>query len=288
MKRRRRPSIAGASPIAAALAAVLALSACGGSADTAERSSPNTGSPAVTDAEPDFVRTTGDVDASDGAPPATAVGPESTGPALVVDATTSTISADPDPAPEIQVVPETGVPGIDSDDLFCRSWSQMAGSVQALGLASAVGDPDNAMRSEVIASPAVLSAWTAIGRELPVALESERDVLLDDFFGPFARRAGAAAEQLGSAGIRDSSALADAWLRQLADAGVDDPDLVVELPDVVDESTLDAAVDAFSAAVPAIIDDPSLITDASIPLTEAYLVANCPDGGVLAGNDVIS
>ena len=40
---------------------------------------------------------------------------------------------------------------------------------------------------------------------------------------------------------------------------------------------VEAAVAAFTAAVPPIAQDPSLITDASTPLTFAYLGANCPD-----------
>ena len=40
-------------------------------------------------------------------------------------------------------------------------------------------------------------------------------------------------------------------------------------------------------AVPPIAHDPSLITDASTPLTFAYLGADCPDQGTLGRNDIV-
>ena len=56
-----------------------------------------------------------------------------------------TAAADPDAMePVIESIPpvaETGVPGIDCDDAFCRVWSRYAGSVQALSLAWAVQPP---------------------------------------------------------------------------------------------------------------------------------------------------
>jgi hypothetical protein len=50
---------------------------------------------------------------------------------------------------------------------------------------------------------------------------------------------------------------------------------------------LNAAVATFSNAQLRIVEDPALITDARIPLTEAYLGNVCPDGGTLSGNDDI-
>jgi hypothetical protein len=47
------------------------------------------------------------------------------------------------------------------------------------------------------------------------------------------------------------------------------------------------AVESFSTTFPSIVADPSLMTDAQIPLTDACLVANCPDQGTLGGNDVM-
>ncbi|MGI9644907.1 MAG: hypothetical protein ACR2O6_06315, partial [Ilumatobacteraceae bacterium] len=76
------------------------------------------------------------------------------------------------------------------------------------------------------------------------------------------------------------------WLAALAEGGVDDPDLVVVV-DGVDEAAVGLAVDAFASALPPINEDPSLITDARVPMTEQFLLENCPDQGTLGGNDVI-
>ena len=73
----------------------------------------------------------------------------------------------------------------------------------------------------------------------------------------------------------------------LVAGGVDNPELRVVVPDSIDDVALDAAVAAFSAAQLAIFEDPTLVTDATVPLTENYLADECPDGGILAGNDVI-
>ncbi len=189
----------------------------------------------------------------------------------------------------IGIVPDTGVPGIDSGDLFCRSWSRFAGSFQALALAASFGVDDvEATRSEVVASPALIAAVEGLDTGLPAELESERSTLVVDLVGPMTRRAEQARAELVAAGLTDEEieALGDAWLVTLAEEGVDDPDLFVEV-DGVDEAAVDAAVAAFGAALPPIDEDPSLITDAQVPLTEQFLLENCPDQGTLGGNDVI-
>lgn len=204
-------------------------------------------------------------------------------PALGATTTEFDLDALPE-TPEIPVVPETGVPGIDSADAFCRAWSEFAGSFQAVGLVSAVGDPANAFRLEVFASPAVVGAVLALDANLPVELEDEQTALIADFAGPYFARA-SVAEGLIDADVRD--VLAAAWILQLTELGVDDPFLEVDLPGAVDPALFAAAVESFSAASPSIVEDPSLITDVRIPLTAAYLTTNCPDQGILAGNDVI-
>jgi hypothetical protein len=68
---------------------------------------------------------------------------------------------------------------------------------------------------------------------------------------------------------------------------VDEPFLEVDLPGVADPTLFAAAVESFSTTFPSIVADPSLITDVQIPLTDAYLAANCPDQGTLGGNDVV-
>ena len=77
------------------------------------------------------------------------------------------------------------------------------------------------------------------------------------------------------------------WLAALTEAGVDDPELKVVVPASINGASLDAAVASFSNAQLRIVEDPALITDARIPLTEAYLANVCPDGGILSGNDDI-
>ena len=58
--------------------------------------------------------------------------------------------------------------------------------------------------------------------------------------------------------------------------------------DLADEQwvLIDAAAPAYLDEVGAWLDDDSLLSDADIPLTDAYLAENCPDQGVLAGREV--
>jgi hypothetical protein len=248
-------------------ASVLILAGCAGSGGTIAEPQTSPALVAAGDADdPGFVQTE---------------------PVDVAEPDLSTSEFDLDALPEtleIPIVPETGVPGIDSADEFCRAWSEFAGSFQAVGLVSAVGDPGNAFRLEVLASPAVVDAVFALDANLPAELEDERIALVADFAGPYFARA-SAAEALLDADVRD--AIAAAWILQLTELGVDDPFLDVDLPGVADAALFVRAVEAFTTAFPSIVEDPSLITDAQIPLTNAYLAANCPDQGILGGNDVI-
>jgi len=189
----------------------------------------------------------------------------------------------------IPTVPETGVPGIESGDDFCRAWSEFAGTFQALALASNLAaDPAVARRAEVAAAPAVVAAVSDMDAALPAVLEPERDVLLEDLVGPFGRRAERALDALVGAGTsaEQADALGDLWLVTLAERGLDDPDITIVAPADV-EPVLSAAVAVFSAEVPPISQDPSLVTGAEAPATEQYLSDNCPDQGTLAGNDVV-
>ena len=243
----------------------LIVAGCAGSGGTiAEPQSTDT--PVTADAGPDFVRTESD----DVAEPGVSTTEFDLG------AQTST--------PEIPVVPETGVPGIDSADAICRAWSEFAGNFQAVGLISAVGDPANALRVEVFAAPTVVDAVLALDAHLPAELEDERGALIADFAGPFFARASVAEGQL-DVDVRDD--VAAAWITQLSEIGIDDPFLEVVLPASVEPSLFTGAVAVFGTQFPPIVEDPSLITDVQIPLTEAYLRSNCPDQGILAGNDVI-
>ncbi len=261
-----------------ALAAVLACAALTGAAcssddggDTSSGSSAGTATPdsAADPASPSSSATT----------TTTTVAPSTTTTTLV--ATTSTTV--------IPTVPETGVPGIASGDDFCRAWSEFAGTFQALALASNLAaDPAAARRAEVAAAPAVVAAVGDMDTALPAVLEPERDVLLADLVGPFGRRAERALDELVQAGMSadQTDALGDLWLATLAERGLDDPDITVDAPADVDP-LLTAAVAVFSAEVPPISQDPSLVTAAQAPSTEQYLSDNCPDQGTLAGNDVV-
>lgn len=189
----------------------------------------------------------------------------------------------------LPTVPEIGVPGIDSADLFCRSWSEFAGTFQALALASSFEAGDlSAQRSEVVASGVVIAAVAGLGEHLPAELESERQALTVGLVGPMERRALSAYTGLEAAGLtkRQLDELSELWLSALVAAGVDEPDIQLDVPDDV-SLRVEGVVSAFSTSIPLIREDPSLITDVSIPLTDAYIVDNCPDQGTLGGNDVI-
>jgi hypothetical protein len=259
--------------------AIVAVACSGGGDDIADPTAETFQTAPPT--EPLFTRTTGDtVDAQDAAAtaPATGAGTEPTGAPASGD--------DPETTPP--TVPDTGVPGIDSADLFCRSWSEFAGSFQALAGAWALGEPVDAARSEVAASALILAAVETFDANLPSELESERDALAELVAG-MSRRAEAADDEMVAAGLTAPAivALGEAWLTALVDAGVDDPTITVVVPAAVDPTAFESAVTAFAASKPPITEDPSLITDVEIPLTEQYLIANCPDRGTLGGNDEV-
>ena len=211
---------------------------------------------------------------------------DSTDDAAVPTTTEFDLAAQPT-TPPIEPVPETGVPGIESADAFCRAWSEFAGSFQALALTSAVGDPADAMRLEVIAASSVTAAVDALEANLPTELEAERVALVSDFAGPFSTRAVSAEAALDAAGI-DPSVLRAVWLAAIADAGVDDPSITIETPTGIDGDALEAAISSFSSEQLAIVEDTSLVTDAAIPATTTYLAEVCPDGGILSGNDEVT
>jgi len=270
-----------------ALAAAM-LAACSASGSD---SSPSAESPPVAepidsvDAGPDLVPVTeSDTDAASGD---IASGDAASGDIAndVAPTTDFDLAAQPS-APAIEPIPETGVPGIESADVFCRAWSEFAGSFQALGLTSAVGDSANAFRLEVIAASSVTSAVEALEANLPAELEAERTALVVDFAGPFFTRALLAEADLEAAGV-DPDSLRDLWLRTLAIVGVDDPFIDFDLTSDIDTAALDSAIASFSDEQPSIVEDETLRTDASIPLTETYLANTCPDGGILSGNDGI-
>jgi hypothetical protein len=276
----------------------LGLVACGGGGgDTADPTAATFET--VVPTEPLFTRTTDETTSGSG----------SSGPDATADPSTSAAtepgdsggtgdtgagteppagSAGTAPATSLSTVPDTGVPGLDSADAFCRAWSQFAGSFQALAGVSALGEPEDAARTEVAASGAVVAAVEDLDANLPAELEAERVGMMELTSGMGARAA-AARDELLAAGLsqEDVDALGEAWLEALTAAGIDDPTVAVDVPAGVDGAAFDAAVASFLAAKPALVDDPSMFNEAEVPLTDEYLIENCPDQGTLAGNDEV-
>lgn len=213
-----------------------------------------------------------------------------TSPTATPATTPATTTPTPAPVDEtIATVPEEAAPGIDSEDPFCRAWSEFAGSFQALTFASIdAADPVVGARLEVVAAGAVVAAAQSLDDAFPGEIVGEREVFGDDVIGPFARRAARAADELRSVGVGDDDIelLGDAWLAALVASDPADPVIAVDIPAELDNA-IDAASAAFAADVPPIAADPSLITRAEAPGTFGYLAEQCPDQGVLAGNDAI-
>lgn len=187
----------------------------------------------------------------------------------------------------IEPVSDTGVPGIESDDDFCRSWSEFAGSYQALTFAWAIQGGEAAARLEVVATDVLSSAVVKMGTNLPVVLESDRQALTIDLPTPLLRRAARARELLAQSGVDEATieALGSMWLVAVTDAGLESETLSVPIDDVQLNGSVAEAALLLLEELPPIIEDPSLIVDVDISATENYLFENCPDRGVLAGND---
>ncbi|BAN01366.1 hypothetical protein [Ilumatobacter coccineus] len=189
----------------------------------------------------------------------------------------------------IEPVSETGVPGIDSDDEFCRSWSEFAGSYQALTFGWAIQGGEAAARLEVVATDVLSRAVAAMGEHLPAAIESDRQALTVDLPTPLLRRAERARALLADAGVDEPTivALGDMWLAAVTEAGLESETLAVTIDDPALDEMVDEAARALLEQLPPIIEDPSLIVDVDISATENHLFENCPDRGVLSGNDRI-
>lgn len=186
-------------------------------------------------------------------------------------------------------VAETGVPGIESDDAFCRSWSTYAGSVQALSLAWALQPPEAAAALEVAATAAVTAAVAGMADDLPAEIESNRQALTVDVPSPFLRRADRANDLLVEAGLDAAQIdeLGDRWVTAITDQGIESETLSIDVPPDV-AGALAAASQTLADELPSIVEDPTLDTTAfDIGPSLDYISANCPDQGTLAGNDVI-
>lgn len=217
-------------------------------------------------------------DDTDGPPGAVAAPGDADAPPGSTTAPTSPLTAPP---------PETGVPGLDSDDAFCAAWSAFAGSFQVIAVASSFlfDQPLRAFELELAGSVTVTDAYAALADTWPADLEQERVAALDGLFGPFGTRAGRARAALEQQLAGDTDAIAEAWRVALATRNPDDPDVAFAVPPDL-AARFAAAVDTFAAAEPPVYADPALVTDVATPATDAYLAANCPDQGLLAGGDV--
>ena len=202
-------------------------------------------------------------------------------------ATTATMA----PAPTITVVAleGVGIPGLDSSDRFCSSWSRFAGSFQVVAVTAAFGSgpPERLAALEVAAAPTVTAAYDSLFEAWPVELEPERELVADRFLGPFARRLAEASAALGAVGADDATidTISEAWLAGLAQRDPSTPEFVIDLPPEV-WTTIDDAAQVFASQRVSFSTDPSLVTDVRTPLTDEYLAVSCPDQGTLSGQEV--
>lgn len=229
-------------------------------------------------------------------PMAAATVPVSSGGEPTTIATTSPTSpvTTPDPttvrettAPIVEV-PETGVPGLDSDDAFCAAWSRFGGSWQVLSVGSSfLGDPERVATWELAAAPVIDPAYAELIANFPDELASEADIVADGYFGALQRRSADALASLGAAGVTSAMAqrLGSEWLQALARRDPLDPDLAFEVPEDLGD-VVDLAADDFRAKRVEFHLDPSMVIGVDTPLTDAFLETACPDQGTLTGQEV--
>jgi hypothetical protein len=194
---------------------------------------------------------------------------------------------DPTLAP-LDAVSETGIPGLDSDDLFCAAWSRFAGTWQVLSVGSSfLGDPDRVAIWEVASSSVVAQAYADLIDNFPEPLAAEADRVADGYFGVLYRRSSAAGAALLMAGA-DAAALtrlSDAWLAALAERDPSDPDVSFAVPAQLEEIVNQAAVTLRTQRVEFHLD-PSMVVGVETPLTDAFLETACPDQGTLTGQEI--
>lgn len=184
-------------------------------------------------------------------------------------------------------VPETGVPGIESDDAFCRSWSTYAGSVQAISLAWALQSASAAASLEVAATDALSRSVDGMAANLPDEIEPNRQALTVDVPAPFLRRAERSRQLLAEQGLTGEqiAELGDQWIAAIAAAGIDAENLTLSAPEELTSAAVGAAA-VLVTELPSVLEDPSLdTTQFDIGPSIDYIAVNCPDQGTLAGND---
>lgn len=259
--------------------AVLVVVSCSGS-DGADAPAPSA-SPSVTGSS--GTEPTGSDDTAAGA---TDPDPTDTEPSVP---TTPAASTQPPTTPVPP--PPTGVPGIDSDDAFCRDYARVLGTSTLLGIAAAfqAQSAEEILRLEVIAAPAVLAAAESLPDEVPPAAAADSDTLLTDVVDPLTRRSRVIDAALVEAGLDGAgrTALIDAWDGVLA---TDDPvDPAIEEPGLDPElsAQVDAAVAALATALVPYLEDPSVAgAPAQTPLVQAYVQSACPEILGLLGDQI--
>jgi hypothetical protein len=259
-----------------AVVALWFVAACTGG-DGSDLVAPTTTSAAVVGTDPD----------TEPADPAPTVAPAVTGPATTSAVTAVTVTGAPT-ADVLGTVPEVGVPGLDSDDVFCAAWSRFGGTWQVLLVGSTfLGDPDRVAEWEVVASQLVTDAYLDLIDHLPPALAPEADVVADRYFGVLARRAESAHASFEAAGgtAAEAEQLGRAWVEALARRDPASPDLALDVP--VDlRDLVSSAAAGFRSQRVEIHLDPSMSVSVATPLTDDFLATACPDEGTLTGQEI--
>lgn len=176
----------------------------------------------------------------------------------------------------------TGVPGLDSPDVFCASWARYAGTLQALGVAASFGDLSSARFAalELVAAPLLAEIGAQIETGWPTELIAEREAVVDQRMGPYVRRAQHGRKALVDAGVtpQQLSELGAIWQASLAQRDPQVPVIEVRGIGADLQAKVDAAAHAFDSAVTPFSEDPSLrVQDVEAPQTDAYLASRCPD-----------
>jgi hypothetical protein len=193
------------------------------------------------------------------------------------------------PPPSVSDVPETGVPGLDSADVFCAAWSRFGGSFQvvAVNAAFGAGSVEDRAVVEVVAGPTVVAAYAEMTETWPAEIAAESSAALGDAFGPFARRLAAAADALAAVGLTEEQAVAldEAWVAFLAERDPTDAEVDLVVPEDLSAIVV-SAVPLYLDTVGPWAEDETLVTEASTPLTDEYLATGCPDQGTLLGGEI--
>ena len=172
-------------------------------------------------------------------------------------------------------------PGLDAPDPLCAAWAAYVGTVQALGIAESFGGLSSVQFAalELRAAPRLVDVAADIAASLPPELAGERTVVNEQRIGPYARRAKSAVDALTAAGVTpdELNTLSSTW--QTALLGRDPKAPVLSVPPIAaDLQAKVASAAAYDRVVTPFALDPSLVVDGvKMPMTDAYLVAHCPD-----------